>query len=126
MCLSREKKHRKQFEQKDRKKSNFFDKLIRTKGRQMADKMEVAEGSLSPAVDQPEPEQQQPDHKGSRKKSEKHCRIFLIRTLALSHVTTDLLSSVSSHLEFEIKKLHSNFRFDNFFLSNRLLSRYII
>ncbi len=80
----------------------------------MADKMEVAEGSLSPAVDQPEPEQQ-PDHKGSRKKSEKHCRIFLIRTLALSHVTTDLLSSVSSHLELEIKNLILNLDLTIFF-----------
>ncbi len=55
------------FEQNDRKKLDFFDRPIRKKGRQMADKMEVVEGSLSPAVDQPEPEQQQPDAEGSRK-----------------------------------------------------------
>ena len=45
----------------------------------MADKMEVAEGSLSPAVDQPEPEQQQPDHEGSSKKTKNIAELFFIR-----------------------------------------------
>ena len=75
MCLNRE-KNIANYSNKKIEKIIFLRQIDRKKGRQMADKMEVAEGSLSPAVDQPEPEQQQPDHEGSRKKSKKHCGNF--------------------------------------------------